>query len=617
MNIILIPIFLPLIMAFLILFISEKTKYIKELTAIVTTLIALMASIAMFGGALEFSLPWAGYGADFKLKTDNLNIVILTASSFFSFLIAVYSFGFMRKKTASTKWFNFNLLITQAFSAGAILSDNLLLLLFFWEGLLIFLYAFIALSNENRNSKATAMKAFIINAATDLCLVLGIAITGYLAGTLNMSEINASGKLTMHGWAIGGYLLLMIAAISKTGAMPFHTWIPDAGKNSNVNFMAYIPAAMDKILGVYFLIRISVYLYQLNGGMQIMLMTIGAATLLFAVMMALVQTDYKKLLSYHAVSQAGYMILGIGTLHPIGIAGGLFHMLNNAIYKSCLFLTAGSVERQTKTTDIRKLGGLIKNMPLTGLFFIIAALSISGVAPFSGFFSKELIYKGTLLTGHKVFFFIAVIGSILTLASFLKLGHAVFFGKRPETLKETQEAPFSMLAPMLALAGLCAAFGFGAKLPVKFFLEPSLTFLSLEHTLPLSGFHFDKLFFISVIAALIALISHILGYKTFSKPSKASDHIHHAPGLKQIYSMAEHKFFDIYEQAMSFTPLLGKCLMAADNFFDFLTDRLPSLVINSLSKISQKFHTGSYPLYMALTIIGFALYMVFVLGGTK
>ncbi len=413
MNPILIPIVLPLVTAFLVLLIAEKTRWMKETLAVAVSAVSLLGAFlllttALFGRPLTLEALWVGHGIAFTLKADKLSSAVLLAITLFSFLTAVYSFSFEKKGPA--KWFYFNLLITQAFAAGAVLSDNLVALLFFWEGLLVMLYSFIALSKPDQAAKKTAMKAFLINAATDLCLLVGVTITAYIAGTFSMTEISAN-KLTLTGWAAAGYILMLVGAVSKSGALPFHTWIPDAATDSSAPFMAYIPASLDKLLGIYFLARISVYLFTLNGAMQVALMTLGALTLIIAVMMAFVQTDYKRLLSYHAVSQAGYMILGIGTLNPIGIAGGLYHMLNNAVYKSCLFMTAGSVEQRTGTNDLHKLGGLFSLMPVTALCFLISAAAISGIAPFNGFFSKEMIYEGTLHTGYTVFFIIAEIGS--------------------------------------------------------------------------------------------------------------------------------------------------------------------------------------------------------------
>lgn len=622
MNILLIPVLLPVLTALLVSLMSEKTKYIKETITVAASLIALLAAIAVFSSAeiMTFSSNWAGYNFEFILKADPLSKFILLFANGFALLTALYAAGFMKKKTVSVKWFCFNLLLTEGFSSGAILSDNLLLLLFFWEGLLIFIYTFIALSKENNMSRRTAMKAFIINGVCDLCFLVGITITGFIAGTMNMTEIHAS-RITITGWTAFSYLLILVGVVCKTGGMPFHTWIPDAGTDSNATFMAYVPAALDKLLGIYVLVRMSVYLYDLNAAMQITIMTVGAATLLLAVMMALVQKNYKRLLSYHAVSQAGYMILGVGTLTPVGIIGGLFHMLNNAIYKALLFFTAGSVENQTGTSDITRLGGLWKNMPLTALVFAIAALSISGVPPFNGFFSKEMIYNGTLESGYSVFFIIAEIGSILTLMSFLKLGHSVYFGKRPEGLSKTKEVGITMLAPMAALAALCVAFGFGAKIPVEGFFEPVARLLSLEHSTNFAGFHFNNLFLIALAVIVVALSSHIIGFKTGQdKAYKASDHINHALVLKKIYDMAQHRLFDPYEQIMErVVPRMGKFLFKTDRFMDYLTDKIPSFSFHYLSKMSRNFHTGYYPLYMAATILGFLIYVAYIFnfGGIR
>lgn len=614
MNLILIPILLPLASALALVFMSERTKYLKEILAAAASLISLLAAANIFlQPQMELSWAWLGAGVTFTLKADNLSAFLLLAVSLFSAAISVYSFSLPNK--GQSKWFFFNLLMTQAFAAGAALADNMVAMLFFWEGLLVFLYTFIALSQDNKAAKRTAMKAFLINGVTDLCLLVGITITGYIAGTMSMSEI-AHNKLTLdYGWSVFAYVLLLIGAVSKAGAFPFHTWIPDAATDSSAPFMAYIPAAIDKLLGIYFLARASVYLFQLNNTMSLVLMTLGAVTILVAVMMAFVQKDYKRLLSYHAVSQTGYMILGIGTLNPVGIAGGLFHMINHATYKSCLFMTAGSVERQAGSTDLSKLGGLFRAMPLTGLCFIIAAAAISGIAPLNGFFSKELVYKGALDTGYTWFFVAAEIGSFLTLASFLKLGHSVFFGERPEGLKDVKEAPFSMLLPMTVLAGICVAFGFGARLPIENFISPALAALNIEHGM-LSGFHADKLYFISVIVILAAVVNHLLGLAAGGgKASKASDHIHYAPVLKETYELADRRAFDIYELGMDkAVPAVSKALFKADRAFDWLIDTLPTSVAGFFSGASARFHNGSYPLYMALTLAGAVVYILIAAG---
>ena len=177
--------------------------------------------------------------------------------------------------------------------------------------------------------------------------------------------------------------------------------------------------------------------FAVSFGLNLLLMIIGAVTIVAAVVMAMVQHDFRKLLSFHAVSQVGYMILGIGTGTAIGIAGGLFHMLNNAIYKSCLYLTAGAVEKRTGTSDLAKLGGLARVMPFTFVTFGIAALAISGIPPFNGFVSKWMVYQGLVEAGisqYWIFLVAAMFGSALTVASFVKVAHGVFLGETPRGL---------------------------------------------------------------------------------------------------------------------------------------------------------------------------------------
>lgn len=214
---------------------------------------------------------------------------------------------------------------------------------------------------------------------------------------------------------------------------------------------------------------------------MLLLLIVGAFTIIAAVMMALVQHDLKRLLSYHAVSQVGYMVLGVGTLNPIGVAGGLFHMVNHAIYKGCLFLCSGSVEHEEGTTDLDKLGGLAKYMPVTFASCVIAALAISGIPPLNGFVSKWMVYQGIIELGKNgghvwvIWLVAAMFGSALTLASFMKVLHAVFLGVREKASKQPREVGLTMAIPMAVLAALCLAFGiFAYAIPLRVFVLPAV-----------------------------------------------------------------------------------------------------------------------------------------------
>jgi len=187
-----------------------------------------------------------------------------------------------------------------------------------------------------------------------------------------------------------------------------------------------------------------------------------------------------------------------------------------------------------------------------------------------------LVYRGALESGNTLFFVAAEIGSLLTLASFLKLGHSVYFGRRPKELEQVKESPWQMAAPMLALAAICVIFGFGAKLPLTRLIGPALAGTFAQNEAPLWGFHFDDLFLAACVVMALAGLNHYYGLKRAGKPQQVSDHISHAPVLEKIYSLAAKRFFDPYEYGLRFSFFLARGLFVLDRVFDFFTDTLPS-----------------------------------------
>ena len=250
-------------------------------------------------------------------------------------------------------------------------------------------------------------------------------------------------------------------------------------------------------------------MFILNEWLTLILLSIGVISIITAVMMALVQHNYKRLLGFHAVSQVGYMILGFGMGSVIGVAAGLFHMINNALYKSGLFLAAGCVEYRTGKEDIDDLGGLSKAMPVTFFSSLVFAMSIAGVPPFNGFASKWMIYQGIIDFGAGpgfanklwvIWLGLAVLGSALTLASFIKLIGGIFLGRRRSEFEQVKEVPVLMWIPLIFLAVCCIFSGvFATNLVV-----PGLF-------IPVSGaFHFSG-FWNSSFVSLLVLISICLG----------------------------------------------------------------------------------------------------------
>jgi formate hydrogenlyase subunit 3/multisubunit Na+/H+ antiporter MnhD subunit len=409
--------------------------------------------------------------------------------------------------------------------------------------------------------------------ASDAALLLGTLMVWAISGTLTISEIRLT---TSSGLEIAAFLLLLTAAITKAGAMPLHTWLPACGEYAPASVMALLPAAIDKLLGIYLLVVIVRQMFVLgSSALSILLAGIGAATIVIAVMMAMVQHNLKKLLSYHAISQVGYMILGISTGTPVGIAGGVFHMLNHAIYKSCLFLCGGAVEQASGTSELDRLGGLGKKMSLTFTACLIASLSISGIPPFNGFVSKWMVYQGLIEMGHSqssvsaqlwpVWLLAAMFGSALTLASFVKVIHSVFLSRLPDDLKNVKEVSLLQTFPMIVLAGLCVLFGVFYYVPLRNFIYPALGFQ--ENSVITIGIWQSTLatfmILIGIILGLVILLIGLLARKVRVVPTWSCGEVQENDqmiipgthfyktvsdmgGLRQLYSGQRKGFFDLY-----------------------------------------------------------------------
>lgn len=607
MSILLIAIALPILAGIAIFSVPARTKGVRETLSVLGMAANLAIVLALFRKDIVLSIPWAGGGIDLSLRLYSFNSFIMLAAAALGFLITVFAASSMYGKNYS-RLFHVYILVSFGLVNGALLSDNLISMLFFWEGLLLTLFAMIAIGNPG--AFRTATKAFLIVGVCDLFMMVGIAMAGNMSGTFAMSKMSVS--IT----GLGGlaFLFMMIGAISKAGSMPFHSWIPDAATDAPLPFMALLPGALEKLIGIYFLTRISLDIFRLeeHSWASTLMMTIGAITILAAVMMALVQKNYKRLLSYHAISQVGYMILGIGTMTPVGIVGGLFHMINNAMYKSGLFLTGGAVEKETGTTDLEKLGGIGIRMPVTFACFIITALSISGVPPFNGFFSKELVYDGALERG-RIFYIAAALGSFLTAASFLKLGHAAFLGKLDLRNSKVKEASWIMLIPMILIAAGCVVFGVFNSLPIDGLIKPALG-NAIHTTHSFAGFPTNMvLVAVTAIVLVAALLNHIYGVKKTGKGLGAVDHIHYAPGLAWIYKNAEQGRFDPYNIGKTVVSVSAVMLSSLDKLTDFFYNKAAVWTADGLSVALRKAHNGSHKMYIAWALAGTIVVIAFLL----
>ncbi len=597
-------IFLPLIAGFVILFLPNRIKALSKVVTLVISILTCIWAVQIFRlEGLSYAWPILqidNLKLDLLLTTNPLNKFILLFAMGFGLLIMSYSLKAMAKAKRANEFYG-SVLLTIGGTAGILLSNHLLILLIFWEIVTVSLYVLITTGGRNSNFAAT--KSFAMIGASDGAFLLGIAMVWVLSGTFVISDIKLE---TASAVPIAAFLLLMLAAITKAGAMPLHTWLPTSGEYAPTSVMALLPAAIDKLLGIYLLIIIVRQLFTLNSAaLSIIMAIIGAATIIIAVMIAMVQHNLKKLLSYHAISQVGYMVLGIATGTPVGIAGGVFHMLNHAIYKCCLFLCGGAVEQQAGTAELDKLGGLGKKMPLTFAACLIAALSISGIPPLNGFVSKWMVYQGIIEMGGEnatgaalwpIWLVAAMFGSILTLASFVKIIHSVFLSRLPDRLKDVEEVGISQKVPMVILALFCVFFGIFYRVPLYGLIY---TALGIEPGTAIFGTWQSGLATVLIIVGIvIGLLVLLIGkfaknvriVPTWTCGEAQENNEMIIPGthfyktvssmklLKPLYTGQEKGNFDLYNQS-------GRLGLALTNFL-------------------KRMHNGILPTYLTWVTVG-------------
>lgn len=402
-----------------------------------------------------WSPPWG-----INLAVDGLNLLVALIVAGVALLVAVYSVVYMERDHGLEKYYTL-LLLAVAGSMGVALTGDIFNLYVFFEIMSISSYALVAF-RRNWDSMEAGMKYLIIGSLGTSFILLAIALMYGLVGSLNIADLAAKLEVIKAGEPLPLIVPLMLALFLtgfgiKIAVIPLHAWLPDAYQAAPCSVAALLAGATTTV-GVYAVIRIG---YMLFAALAVgsVLILLGLISMAVGGLMALVQRDLKRLLAYSSISQMGYILLGVGLGSALGIKGGLFHLLNNAIFKVLLFMCAGVIFYRVGTSNLDELGGLGRNMPLTAACFIIGALAISGVPPFNGFASKWTIYVAGVEAGRPVYTVIAIVISALTLAYFLKAINSAFLGQRPERLREVKEAPTPMLIPMFVLTGLCVVFG--------------------------------------------------------------------------------------------------------------------------------------------------------------
>jgi multicomponent Na+:H+ antiporter subunit A len=613
-------IIIPLAAGVLFFAIPERFQTVKGVLALATTLVTVYLAVSLYSADPQMTaqgeilskncmallnadlLQNAGEFITFTL--DGLSKLIILFISIIALIILLYTLVYNRFAGISNyyPWF----LITLGCSYGAVLSDNLILFVMFWGILGITLYKLIP--GKDEKSSAAAKKTMILIGASDTIMLVGIALLWRLADTLSINNISLE---TNNILTVTAFLALLVGSFTKAGAFPFHSWVPDYSETAPASSVALLPASLDKLLGIYFLARLTTNIFIMTDGIRLLMLTTGVITIITAVLMALMQHDCKRLLGYHAVSQVGYMILGFGIGSLVGIVAGLFHMINNAIYKSGLFLSTGAVERQTGKSDITELGGLSKAMPVTFIASLIFAMSISGVPPLNGFASKWMIYQGIIDFGAGngiasslwiVWLGLAVLGSALTLASFIKFIGGIFLGRRDPAKATISEVPFLMWLPMAVLALFCVIFGVfatGIIIPTLF-------------TPVVGSFTFNGLWSSSFVSLLV-LVSIILGFliyiATGRKKFRTENNFIGGESKEKLgASFPAPEFYKTFSEFRLFSRIYEKAEEKAFDIYD-----LSKKAVFWLSGGLSNAHTGVLPGYVIWVCAGLIIMLLIMI----
>jgi multicomponent Na+:H+ antiporter subunit D len=399
-------------------------------------------------------LPPIGVG----LVLDGLSAFMLVTINLIAFFIMVYSVNYMEKYT--DKWiFHTLFLLMLAGMEGVIITGDIFNLFVFLEIASVASYALVAYGTEAEELEAS-FKYLVMSSVASLFVLLGIAfIYGYVS-TLNMADIAMEISRKGPGHIISLISVLFIMGFGlKAALVPFHAWLPDAHPSAPAPISAMLSGVLIKALGVYVLMRLFYNIIGVNEAVLSVLMVLGTLSMVLGVFLAIGQWDLKRLLAYHSISQIGYVVLGLGIGTPLGIIGGLFHLFNHSVFKSLLFLDSGAIEYALGTRDLKSMGGLKEKMPVTANTCLTASLSIAGIPPFNGFWSKLIIIFAAIQANRPGYALFAVLASVLTLASFMKVERYAFFGKPDVKNAGAKEVPGMMRLAMVMLALICVSGG--------------------------------------------------------------------------------------------------------------------------------------------------------------
>ena len=607
--------FLPLFSAAVITLFTLKHRNVSALIsigAIVIGFISTVTFIAANGWVTgESAVNWLSIGGlniDFGLKLDRLSEMMMFVVTGVGGAIHIYSYGYMDDDRSKARFFAFMSLFTFSM-LGIVLANNFLMMFIFWELVGVSSYLLIGFWFEKPSAGDAAKKAFITNRLGDFGFLAGILMVWGLLGSLNFGELQtamlANPAVLGVGATIAG-LLVFCGAVGKSAQFPLHVWLADAMEGPTP-VSALIHAATMVAAGVYMLCR-TLFLY--NADALHVIAYIGGFTALLAALIAIQQNDIKRIIAYSTLSQLGYMVMAVGLSGP---TPAMFHLTTHAFFKALLFLSAGSVILgMHHEQDIWQMGNIRKKMPVTFWTFLIGALALSGIPPFSGFYSKDSILAQALGQKNYLLFAVAVFVAALTAFYTFRLFFVVFFGKeKSDHAKHAHESPLVITLPLVVLAVFAAIGGFigitnnyGSQFAADHeTLSVAQQFLEPLHTpIPM------------LIGIAVALLGIFLAFGLYK--NAATDPL--PAKLGALSTAMKNRFY--------FDELYAATFIRAHDFLAAVADWIDRWILEGAiigairggtdlsGRALRLAQTGNLQTYAFLFVLGVALLLYFVLG---
>jgi len=475
-NLPLLTVIIPFLLAIAVVsFVKERFNRAQQLRLIMVIIFVVAIVMACLLGLMLFEIlkgntihsaflpQMAPFGL--RLQVDGLSIVMALISFLLWLAVSIYSINYIKINLVS--YYSLLLIVLGAVQ-GSVFAKDLISFYVFLEVTAVATY-FLIIHKRNIEALQAGYKYILMTLIGAFLILFSIILVYVDTGSYEVIMVTKSGGIIAP-------VLFLLGCFVKAGAAPLHIWLPDAHPAAPSPVSAFLSGMMIKI-GAYGIIRfifpiLNFDLPATNFGelLSLLIMSIGVASMLIGVLLALLQTDVKRLLAYHSISQMGYILLGIGLGTKLGLAGGLYHLANHTMFKGLLFLCMGAVIYSTGTRELDNLGGLWKRMPITTSTCIVAALAISGIPPFNGFASKKVLAEAAANYNY-VLKFVMMITAALTFASFLKLISYTFFGELKKQLITVKEVPLLMQLPMIVLAILCVFLGINAQFVLDRFIE--------------------------------------------------------------------------------------------------------------------------------------------------